>query len=266
MAEDTPPRQIFFDGACLPINPGGSAYFGIVAVEDGKAIYKKAGLVARRSTNNVAEWSAFIEALRLAHELGWKKIRILGDSQLVINQYNGVWSIRSEHLRRFMREANRLASGLKIRVLWVRRDGNLADEVCHRAFIEDVERGPGQRAEKEYMHYLVQKNGTNIYTVSKADGRTYRVSFNPISCTCPFFKRYSSYRLLRRSNLVVRCKHHFVVLLKENHAASARLQAPDQEHPQHKQDKKKGLRWSTCSDQTKCDSFSFQEKRHTRHG
>jgi ribonuclease HI len=206
---------IYFDGACLPVNPGGSAYYGIVAVEDGKVVCERAGLVARRSTNNVAEWNAFIEALRLAHELEWKKVRILGDSQLVVNQYNGVWSIRSSHLMRFFRQAKRLSRGLKVRVLWTRRDGNLADEVCHRAFVEDVEKAPKQRAEKEHMHYTVQKNGTNTYTVSKDDGRIYRVSFDPISCTCPFFKRYSSYRLLRRSSITIRCKHHFVVMLKE---------------------------------------------------
>ena len=59
-------EKIYFDGACLPKNPGGIACFGVVAVSNDVRIKEKWGVVSERGANNIAEWSGLIEALKLA--------------------------------------------------------------------------------------------------------------------------------------------------------------------------------------------------------
>ena len=88
-------ERIYFDGACLPKNPGGIACFGVVAVDSNNIrVKEKWGIVSEHGTNNIAEWNGLIEALKLARKLGWKDVKILGDSQLVVNQFNGLWQIK----------------------------------------------------------------------------------------------------------------------------------------------------------------------------
>ena len=75
---------LFFDGACRG-NPGPMA-IGVVLMENGK----KLGELSKRlgiGTNNIAEWSALIEGLKLAIAHGCKELEVRGDSQLVINRF-----------------------------------------------------------------------------------------------------------------------------------------------------------------------------------
>ncbi len=67
-------REIFFDGGCLPTNPNGIACWGVVAKENGKVIFENFGIASRKGTNNIAEWSALIEAIKLVKELGWSQL------------------------------------------------------------------------------------------------------------------------------------------------------------------------------------------------
>ena len=124
-------QEIYFDGACLPVNPGGIACWGVVAVENGQVLKEKSGIASRKGTNNIAEWTGLIEAIKLAKELGWEKVTVLGDSKLVVNQYNGVWYIHERHLRKLYSKAVSEALNLRLNVIWIRREKNLADPVCH---------------------------------------------------------------------------------------------------------------------------------------
>ena len=209
--------KIYFDGSCLPKNPGGIACFGVVAVDGNNVrIKEKWGIVSEHGTNNIAEWKGLIESLKLARELGWKDVKILGDSQLVVNQFNGLWQIKKNHLRKFFEEAHQeiLRVG-KVEVSWIPRAKNLADPVCHKAFVEHVENRARKRAMEEIEKYSVQQVNNSCFKVVKQDNKrtnTYKLTLSPsFSCTCPFFVRYNSYPLLKRSKLKVRCKHFFVV-------------------------------------------------------
>lgn len=80
-------------------NPGEAAY-GFVIFQEGKVLYeegKKIGI----NTNNVAEYSAVIEALRHVLSSKYKvlSIKFFLDSKLVVEQMNGRWKIRNEILR-----------------------------------------------------------------------------------------------------------------------------------------------------------------------
>lgn len=98
--------ELATDGACVP-NPGGVASYGVVLWAEKSDAYEevdtRAGLVGRGPgmTNNVAEYAAMLEGLRLVLELAEKDwldragvdLLVDSDSQLVINQLLGKWRV-----------------------------------------------------------------------------------------------------------------------------------------------------------------------------
>ena len=76
---------IYTDGSCKP-NPGRGGW-GYIAIFPDCEIWANGGL--RRTTNNVMELTAVIEALR---ELDFaKKLHIYSDSRYVVNCAQGKW-------------------------------------------------------------------------------------------------------------------------------------------------------------------------------
>jgi hypothetical protein len=55
--------QVYFDGLCQPVNPGGTACFAFIVKKDDNIIHSEYGLAAHNSTNNVAEYTGIIKAL-----------------------------------------------------------------------------------------------------------------------------------------------------------------------------------------------------------
>jgi ribonuclease HI len=51
-----------------------------------------------RATNNVVEYEALINSLRIAAELGVQKLYICGDSELIINQIMGESNYCNSHM------------------------------------------------------------------------------------------------------------------------------------------------------------------------
>ena len=137
-------RRIEFDGACGPVNPGGVATYGWRLLgPDGRVLAVNSGEVCRGpgATNNVAEWQALVFALRHLAGQGWKgTLQICGDSRLVINQLNGLWGFRKQHLRPYRDECLRLLAGIDWVAVWVPREENRgADALAKRAAVT----GPG---------------------------------------------------------------------------------------------------------------------------
>ena len=54
-----------------------------------------------KSTNNMAEYEALILGLQIISNSGGKRILIMGDSELIIKQVNGVYSIYNPRLSRY---------------------------------------------------------------------------------------------------------------------------------------------------------------------
>ena len=57
------------------------------------------------TTNNVAEYRALLLALTRAEELGADEVEIRSDSRLMVEQVNGKFRIKAEHLKPLMAEA-----------------------------------------------------------------------------------------------------------------------------------------------------------------
>ena len=59
-------------------------------------------------TNNEAEYIALVGGLRKAAQLGIRVLNVKGDSSLVVNQVNGTWKVKTDHLRPMFEEARRI--------------------------------------------------------------------------------------------------------------------------------------------------------------
>lgn len=59
------------------------------------------------TTNNVAEYCGLLIALELAQKVGATHVRVLGDSELVIRQFNRIYAVRKERLKPWYQETTR---------------------------------------------------------------------------------------------------------------------------------------------------------------
>lgn len=132
--------RVHCDGLCEPVNPGGIACYGWVVYRSGKTLGQGKGVAARGAgaTNNVAEYHAVIAALEwlLSARLQEEPVMLVSDSQLVVFQLSGEYTVRSPLLLPLFRRTVRLMKRFRsIRVQWVPREQNeLADRLSREAY------------------------------------------------------------------------------------------------------------------------------------
>ena len=102
-ASATPPLNegsytLYFDGACRG-NPGPSGAGALIRRDaDDRVIFELAEYLGDDKTNNEAEYLALLRGLSKAADLGICHLDVKGDSSLVVNQVNGAWKVKKEHL------------------------------------------------------------------------------------------------------------------------------------------------------------------------
>jgi ribonuclease HI len=116
-------------------NPGPAAAGVVLRTADDGTIIHQAGIFIGRATNNVAEYTGLIEALKRAEMLKATELEIVSDSELLVRQMNGVYRVKNEGLRPLFDEANRLARAFKkLTIRHVRREENAdADAMANKA-------------------------------------------------------------------------------------------------------------------------------------
>jgi ribonuclease HI len=93
-------------------------------------------------TNNVAEYTAVVRALRLASELGAREVRLLLDSMLIVEQLNGRWKVRDAKLAVLNQEAREvLATFVRWSAVHVRRAFNSAADALANEAIDRYQAG-----------------------------------------------------------------------------------------------------------------------------
>ena len=101
----------YFDGSATP-NPGQMKIGGFVKrVSDNIEVHKYS-IDLGYGTNNEAEYLSLIELCDKLENLGVKKINIYGDSQLVVNQVNGLWQARDKRMQGFKSNVLKLLSSV----------------------------------------------------------------------------------------------------------------------------------------------------------
>lgn len=103
--------EIFIDGACLG-NPG-PAGIGVVIKDGGKDPIRELSKFIGETTNNVAEYLALVYALQEALLLGYEKVSVKSDSELLVKQLDGSYKVRQPNLRLFHDLAVHLRRGFK---------------------------------------------------------------------------------------------------------------------------------------------------------
>ncbi len=98
--------DIYIDGACVG-NPGPAA-IGIVVKEGGKVV-KKLSQAIGIATNNIAEYTALIYALKEALNRKRSIIRLHTDSELIYNQLKGTYKTKNEKIKSLFAEVQQLA-------------------------------------------------------------------------------------------------------------------------------------------------------------
>jgi ribonuclease HI len=136
--------EVYFDGLCQPVNPGGIACYAFVIRRDDRTIHSDYGIAAepfsKDATNNVAEYTALAKALEwlIANGLNNSgRVEVKGDSQLVVKQLRGEYKIKSQRIIPLYRQVlllqSRFPDGVEIR--WVPREENKeADSLTNRAY------------------------------------------------------------------------------------------------------------------------------------
>lgn len=98
-----PTVTAYIDGGARG-NPG-PAGAGVYLELDGapwRGLYKFLG----HATNNVAEYSALLEALEYVRRQGFRRLQVYSDSQLLVRQIEGEYRVKNPNLEALHREAS----------------------------------------------------------------------------------------------------------------------------------------------------------------
>ena len=125
--------RLFTDGGARG-NPGPAAAAFVLEREDGTVLDARGDALGVQ-TNNVAEYTALVNGLRRAAELGVIEVEVVSDSELMVKQMRGEYKIKNAALRELSLEAARLARAFeRATYTAVRREHNkLADQLVNDA-------------------------------------------------------------------------------------------------------------------------------------
>jgi ribonuclease HI len=79
-------------------NPGPAAAACVVATPEGEVLAERAQLLGV-ATNNVAEYRALLLGVRCAAELGATELELIGDSELIAKQVQGLYKVKHEAMK-----------------------------------------------------------------------------------------------------------------------------------------------------------------------
>jgi ribonuclease HI len=85
-------------------NPGPAAAACVVSAPDGEVLGEYARLLGTQ-TNNVAEYRALLLGLERARELGASEVDVIGDSELIAKQVQGIYKVKHRAMRPLHLEA-----------------------------------------------------------------------------------------------------------------------------------------------------------------
>lgn len=135
--------EVFVDGACEPINPGGTASYGVVVYEGKARLWTKSAIVGSGDSmsNNVGEYSGLLAFLGwYIHENKNQGAIVKSDSQMLVNQMSGRWEARRGLYIPYYNNAWNLIRAFELygrfNYLWIPREDNWeADDLSKRCLL-----------------------------------------------------------------------------------------------------------------------------------
>ncbi|XP_061351982.1 uncharacterized protein LOC133296954 [Gastrolobium bilobum] len=120
---------VYVDGSS---NPKGSGAGVIIENPDGVAIEYSMQMDFETS-NNQAEYEAFIAGLLQAKELGARKVKVYSDSQLVTSQIEGSYQVRGPLLTKHLEDAKQIMTNFeKVEVSHIPRNENSRADILSK--------------------------------------------------------------------------------------------------------------------------------------
>src|SRR5438045_1474306 len=100
MSPYSPPQNClvaYSDGGARG-NPGPAGYGVVIKDETGKKIAELSQYLGHQ-TNNVAEYQGLIAALEYAIKHGYKALKVISDSELLVRQIKGIYKVKNATLQ-----------------------------------------------------------------------------------------------------------------------------------------------------------------------
>jgi ribonuclease HI len=118
-------------------NPGPAGYGAVIQDPEGRVVARLKKYLGRQ-TNNYAEYEGLLAVLNWAAENGAKRLRVVSDSELMVNQMKGRYKVASPGLRPLWEEAKKRAGALEgFEMRHTLRGGNKeADKLANAAMDE----------------------------------------------------------------------------------------------------------------------------------
>ncbi len=128
---------VYVDGLAEPRNPGTGTY-GFLIYDGAEKLAEGEGLAGRDVTNNYAEYTALVEALKKLKEMGvTRDIVVRSDSQLLVGQMAKGWKVKGGGYLSKLKEARDLIGGFgPVAFEWVPRERNAEADLLSRVAYE----------------------------------------------------------------------------------------------------------------------------------
>jgi len=144
---------LYFDGGARgngKANPVCGAGF-VIQEPSGRPLVSGQRYLPDLRTNNEAEYAALQEGLREAARRGFKRVRVRGDSLLVISQMAGKWKVNAPNIAKHHAAAKALAARIGAGVVYehVRRELNTDADRCANRAMDTRESKTEEHAQKE---------------------------------------------------------------------------------------------------------------------
>ena len=131
--------RLYTDGGSRG-NPGHSACAFVICKMD-DSVVEKSGYYMGIATNNQAEYYGMKRGLERARDLGIDKVTLFSDSQLVVNQMNGLYKVKNQELAPLNQELKGLAAGFsKIQFVYIPRELNKTADTEVNRILDEQER------------------------------------------------------------------------------------------------------------------------------
>ncbi|HUT04665.1 MAG TPA: ribonuclease HI family protein [bacterium] len=231
LAESPPghgPAHIYVDGGSHD-NPGPSAIAFLIKSSDEKTTIAKKAKYIGRATNNIAEYTAVLEALSRAHELGIRTILVRSDSDLVVKQLSGRYRVKNPKLRDlYLTCKQKIEEFDKFRIEHIPRDRNKeADKMVQgviKARLKKVSAAPKSGFKPDGIIYVaggskgVFGHAAAAFVIVTPDNKVLAISSRYVGARSPNIAEYAAIylaakkaRSLGLAKLLIRSNNDLVV-------------------------------------------------------
>lgn len=142
--------KIYVDGASKG-NPGPAGIGVAMLTMDGQKVAQISAAIGD-ATNNIAEYTALIEALKMAQRMGVRVPFVLSDSELMVKQMTGVYKIKNPEILQKVKEAQALVRTFeRFSINYVARENNRLADALSTAMIKKAAKAPEAAEDRDFM-------------------------------------------------------------------------------------------------------------------